>query len=71
MIQLFRHMNADNLNMGSAMSLALLATLYGVAFGAGIAGPIGHYLNGLLDERLGVLERGEKSVNELVSRAVG
>ena len=69
MIQMFRNMSADNLNIGAAMSLALLATLYGVAFGAGIAGPIGHYLNGLLDERLGFLERCEKSVNEIVARA--
>ena len=68
MIQLFRNMSSDNLNIGAAMSLALLATLYGVAFGAGIAGPIGHYLNGLLDERLGLIERCEKSVNELVQR---
>ncbi len=68
MIQLFRNMSSDNLNIGAAMSLALLATLYGVAFGAGVAGPIGHYLNGLLDDRLGFLERCEKSVNEIVSR---
>lgn len=65
MIQLFRNMSSENLNIGAAMSLALLATLYGVAFGAGIAGPIGHFWNGLLDERLGLLERCEKSVNEL------
>jgi chemotaxis protein MotA len=71
MIQLFRNMSSENLNIGAAMSLALLATLYGVAFGAGIAGPIGHFWNGLLDERLGLLERCEKSVNELVSRGVG
>ncbi len=70
MIQLFRNMSAENLNIGAAMSLALLATLYGVAFGAGVAGPIGHFLNGLLDERLGFLERCEKSVNEIVSRQV-
>lgn len=68
MIQMFKNMSAENLNIGAAMSLALLATLYGVAFGAGMAGPIGHFLNGLLDERLGFLERCEKSVNELVSR---
>ncbi|MGI5863822.1 MAG: MotA/TolQ/ExbB proton channel family protein [Myxococcales bacterium] len=68
MIQLFRNMSSDNLNIGAAMSLALLATLYGVAFGAGVAGPIGHFLNGLLDDRLGFLERCEKSVNELVAR---
>jgi flagellar motor component MotA len=71
MIQLFRNMSSDNLNIGAAMSLALLATLYGVAFGAGVAGPVGHFLNGLLDERLGFLERCEKSVNELVSRGGG
>ncbi len=70
MIQLFRNMSSENLNIGAAMSLALLATLYGVAFGAGIAGPIGHYLNGLLDERLGFLERCEKSAQELVARSV-
>ncbi|HLM46192.1 MAG TPA: MotA/TolQ/ExbB proton channel family protein [Myxococcaceae bacterium] len=68
MIQLFRNMSSENLNIGASMSLALLATLYGVAFGAGVAGPIGHYLNGLLDDRLGLLERCEKSVNEILSR---
>ena len=70
MVQLFRNMTAENLNIGAAMSLALLATLYGVAFGAGVAGPIGHYLNGMLDERLGFLERCEKTVNELVARSI-
>jgi flagellar motor component MotA len=71
MIQLFRNMTADNLNIGAAMSLALLATLYGVTFGAGVAGPVGHFLNGMLDERLGLLERCEKTVNELVARGGG
>ena len=69
MITLFKNMSSDNLNIGAAMSLALLATLYGVAFGAGIAGPIGHFLNGLLDDRLGFIERAEKSVNEIVALA--
>lgn len=68
MVQLFKNMGADNLNIGAAMSLALLATLYGVAFGAGVAGPIGHYLRTLLDERLGAIERCEQSVHELVER---
>jgi chemotaxis protein MotA len=69
MIQLFRNMSADNLNIGAAMSLALLATLYGVAFGAGVSGPISQLLNGLLDERLGFIERCEKSANELIARS--
>ncbi len=68
MIQLFRNMGSDNLNIGAAMSLALLATLYGVAFGAGVAGPIGQYLRGLLDERIGAIERCEQSVYELIAR---
>ena len=69
MIQLFQNMGSNTANMGAAISLALVATLYGVAFGAGVAGPIGHFLRGLLDERLGALERCEQSVGELVARA--
>src|SRR5205085_9727659 len=68
MVSLFRNMSSENLNIGASMSLALLATLYGVAFGAGIAGPVAHFLNGLLDERLGLIERCEMSVNEIVAR---
>ena len=68
MIQLFRTLGEDT-NMGAAISLALLATLYGVAFGAGVAGPIGHYLRGLLDERIAALELCEKSVGELIARS--
>ncbi len=68
MIQLFKGMGEDDLNIGAALSLALLATLYGVSFGAGVAGPIGHYLRGLLDERLGAVERCEHSVGELIAR---
>ena len=69
MIQLFQNMGGDTSNMGAAISLALVATLYGVAFGAGVAGPIGHFLRGLLDERMGALERCEQSVHELVARS--
>lgn len=69
MIQMFQKMGGDSASLGSALSLALVATLYGVAFGAGVAGPIGHYLRNLLDERLGAVERCEKSVGELVARA--
>ena len=65
MIQLFRSMGDENLNIGAAISLALVATLYGIAFGAGVAGPIGHYLRGLLDERLGALSRCRQTAIEL------
>ncbi len=69
MIQLFKGMGEDDLNIGAALSLALLATLYGVSFGAGVAGPIGHFLRGLLDERLGAVERCEHSVADLIARS--
>lgn len=65
MVQLFRNMADDNLNIGAAMSMALVSTLYGIAFGAGVAGPVGHYLRGLLDERLGALARCRQSAVEL------
>ena len=58
-------MGDDNLNIGAAMSLALVATLYGIAFGAGVAGPIGHFLRGLIEERLGTLDRCRQSAIEL------
>ncbi len=68
MIHMFRTMG-DGTNMGASISLALLATLYGMAFGAGVAGPIGHLLRGHLDERLGALERCEHTVAELIARS--
>ena len=68
MIRLFQNLDSDDFNMGSAISLALRSTLYGVIFGAGVAGPMGHYLRQLLDERIGALERCEKSVAELIAR---
>lgn len=67
MIQLFKGMGEENSNIGAAMSLALTSTLYGVAFGAGIAGPIANYLRSLLEERLGLLERCEGTAKDLVS----
>lgn len=65
MIQLFQSMGQDDLDIGAAISLALVATLYGIAFGAGVAGPIGHYLRSLLDARLGVLSRCRQTAVEL------
>lgn len=69
MIQLFRGMGADNFNIGAAMSMALVSTLYGVAFGAGMAGPVGHFLRTLLDERLGVVSRCRQTTIELADTA--
>lgn len=69
MIQLFQKMGQDDVNLGASISLALVSTLYGVAFGAGMAGPIGHFLRGQLDERLGAVERCEQTVAELIARS--
>ncbi len=71
MIQLFQALGSDDANIGAAMSLALLATLYGIAFGAGIAGPIGHRLEVLLDERLGLLDRMENAARQLSATSGG
>ncbi|HCH63774.1 MAG TPA: hypothetical protein DFR83_13295, partial [Deltaproteobacteria bacterium] len=49
MIQLFQNMGDDTSQLGASISLALVSTLYGVALGAGFAGPTGHYLRNLLD----------------------
>lgn len=69
MIQLFKGMGESDTNIGAALSLALLATLYGVAFGAGVAGSLGHFLRVLLDERVGALERCEQGVTDLIARS--
>ncbi|WP_172824854.1 hypothetical protein [Pajaroellobacter abortibovis] len=36
-------MNAGDLSIGAAMSLALLSTFYGVAFGVGLTSPVSHF----------------------------
>lgn len=67
MVQLFKNFTAGNSDLGSSMSLALLATLYGIAFGAGVAGPIANFLNKLMCERVNVIARCEKTTRQLVS----
>ena len=67
MVQLFKNFSAGSSDLGSSMSLALLATLYGITFGAGIAGPIANFLNKLMLERVHVIERCEKTTRQLVN----
>lgn len=58
MIRLFKNFGAaGGADLGSNLSLALIATLYGITFGAAIAGPIGHFLNSLVEDRLDCLDR--------------
>ncbi|HYX32886.1 MAG TPA: MotA/TolQ/ExbB proton channel family protein [Oligoflexus sp.] len=67
MIQLFKSFASGSSDLGAAMSLALLATLYGIAFGAGIAGPIANFIQRLMNDRISVIERCEKTTRQLVS----
>lgn len=66
MVRLFKNFTAGSADLGSSMSLALLATLYGITFGAGFAGPISNFLNKLMYERLNVISRCEKTTRQLV-----
>lgn len=66
MIQLFKNFGTDDANLGAALSLALLSTLYGLVLGAGIAGPIGTFLNTLNHQRLSVLKRCHKTATQLI-----
>lgn len=52
----------SDLNLGSAMALALLTTLYGVLIGYGIAAPISSRLTFNLDKDLTLIDIAESSV---------
>ena len=71
MIQLFKSFASGSSDIGTSMSLALLATLYGIAFGAGIAGPIGNFVMRLMNDRISVIERCEKTTRQLVGMGEG
>lgn len=66
MVQIFQEFGSQDANLGASMSLALLATLYGIAFGAGIAGPIGAFLARILDERIQAIERCALTTRQLI-----
>ncbi|WP_141733981.1 MotA/TolQ/ExbB proton channel family protein [Oligoflexus tunisiensis] len=67
MIQFFKTFASGTSDLGAAMSLALLATLYGIAFGAGIASPIATFIQRLMNDRISVIERCEKTARQLIS----
>ena len=66
MIQLFKNMATQSGNLGGAMALALLATLYGILIGTALGGPMSTRMNQLLSERLGVIDLLERQVSALV-----
>jgi chemotaxis protein MotA len=66
MVQLFRNMASNSGNLGGAMAMALLATLYGILIGTAVGGPMSTRGNQYLNERLGLIDRFEMKVAALV-----
>ena len=66
MVQLFRNLASDSGNLGGAMAMALLATLYGIAFGAAVGGPLATRMNNQLNERMSFIDLIENTVASLV-----
>lgn len=66
MVQLFKNMASDPTNLGGAMAMALLATLYGIATGAALGGPMASRINNQLNDRLTQLDLIEKTVSALI-----
>jgi len=69
MVQLFRSMAEDAGNLGGSIAMALLATLYGIATGAALGGPMSARVNNQLNDRLTQLELLEKTVAALVKES--
>ena len=65
MIQLFRNMASDNSNIGAAMGMALLATLYGITFGAAVGSPMATRVMNRMNEYLAGMEMLEQTVASL------
>lgn len=66
MVQLFRNMGENSGNLGGAMAMALLATLYGIAAGATVGGPMASRVNKQFNDRMALLDLVEKTVASLV-----
>ena len=66
MIQLFKNMGGDSGSLGGSMAMALLATLYGIAFGAAVGGPMMARVNNQLNARLGYIDLLEQTVAALI-----
>ncbi len=69
MVQLFRHMDQYSSDMGGAIAMALVTTLYGLLLGAAVGGPMASRVNKQFNDRLAFLELLEKTVASLVAEA--
>lgn len=66
MVTLFRNMADRSGNLGGAMALALLATLYGILVGTAIGGPMSARANNALNRRLGLIDLLERQTAALI-----
>lgn len=66
MVQLFRNMANNSGNLGGAMALSLLATLYGIFLGTALGGPMSTRVNQILSERLGWIDLLERQVAAMI-----
>jgi flagellar motor component MotA len=65
MIQLFKNMAGDSGNIGGAMGMALLATLYGITFGAAVGSPMATRVMNRMNEYLATMELLEQTISAL------
>ena len=65
MVQLFRNMGSDSGNLGGAMGMALLATLYGITFGAAVGSPMATRIMNRMNEYLATMDLLEQTIAAL------
>lgn len=65
MIQLFKNMAENSGNIGGAMGMALLATLYGITFGAAVGSPMATRVMNRMNEYLASMDLLEQTVAAL------
>ncbi|MGE0173749.1 MAG: MotA/TolQ/ExbB proton channel family protein [Oligoflexales bacterium] len=68
MVQLFRNMG-HNTDIGGAMAMALLATLYGIALGATVGGPMASRVNKQFNDRMALLDMMEQTTLALLTES--
>jgi chemotaxis protein MotA len=63
MVQLFKNMASNSGNIGGAMAMALLATLYGITLGSAVGSPMAARMVNRMNEYLALLDFIEQSVS--------
>ncbi len=66
MVQLFKNMSTSTDNLGGSMGMALLATLYGIALGTALGGPMSTRSSNELNDKLNLVDYIEAISSSLV-----